>query len=126
MPSSEASDVMLDATAKSAKKAESGGEEERDNSKGRRRWTERLMASNWRKKGSSVVELECWIGMVWKSTCLTCGCWERKEAMWEDSAAETVGFAVINVTVQLRDKSMEAIRRKGVKWPIPALGKRAM
>lgn len=46
--------------------------------------------------------------------------------MCEDSAADTVGVAVINVTAQLRRRSMEAIRRKGVKWPIPALGKRAM
>lgn len=43
-----------------------------------------------------------------------------------DSARETVGLIVMRVTWQLlRRRSKVANRRKGMRWPIPALGKRA-
>ena len=50
--------VILEAKEKSEKMAE------KDDNKGWRRWTWRLMAANWRKKGSSVVELEWWEGVI--------------------------------------------------------------
>lgn len=37
-----------------------------------------------------------------------------------------MGCAVIKVMVQLREASMAARRRNGVKWPTPALGKSAI
>uniref|UniRef100_A0A3Q7FAQ9 Uncharacterized protein n=1 Tax=Solanum lycopersicum TaxID=4081 RepID=A0A3Q7FAQ9_SOLLC len=41
-------------------------------------------------------------------------------------AAETVGWAVSKVTLQLREANMAARRRNGIKCPIPALGSRAI
>lgn len=46
--------------------------------------------------------------------------------MWVDSDADTAGEEVIKVTRQFLEESMEARRRKGVRWPIPAHGNRAM
>ena len=59
---SEATCVILEAKEKSEKMAEKDGDA--DDNKGWRRWTWRLMAANWRKKGSSVVELEWWEGVI--------------------------------------------------------------
>ena len=62
MARSAATCVILEAKEKSEKMAEKDGDA--DDNKGWRRWTWRLMAANWRKKGSLVVELEWWEGVI--------------------------------------------------------------
>lgn len=108
--------------------AEGGGE--REESRGVRRYAERRMASNLRKKGSVDLAVEGSRGRRWNSSSVTrSGKAERKRVMSDDSASETVGVGWVVMRVRVRgqwvwESSNAASRRKGVRWPMPALGKR--
>lgn len=104
-------------------KAWRGGESEAR--RGERRWAERRIASNPRKKGSVELAEERSEGRRWNCTWETWGKAEKKREMNWDSASETVGWAVMRVTRQWWWTSCTASLRKGVKWPMPALGRRA-
>lgn len=85
------------------------------------------MASNWSQKGSVVLT---WVGSrgvrlrsSWVSWCE--GKAEQNRAMRFDSAVETVGLGVMSVTLQPWRRKSSAVRRHGLRWPKPALGRKA-
>ena len=113
--------ARLAATTKSEKMAETGWG--KDSRRGGRRWTEWLIALNWVMKAFSLVESGPFSVRIWNSRRLMFGWLEKKLENEADSSAQTVGCVLMRVTVQFRDSSIAASRRKGFKWPILGLGK---
>lgn len=107
--------------AKSEKMAERGGE--REERRGERRCSDWVICNQRMKKGSSIS-----VGVVGLSGNWRQWMWgwsEKKVERWWDSAADTAGAGVMRVMVQLWEERRVARRRKGARWPMPALGKRA-
>jgi len=89
---------------------------------GERRWEEFLMSWKCSKKGSSEGLSS---GRRWNCWCLI---WGKEANNWDkacDSESETVGCGMMKVTWTFWSVSEAASLRKGVRWPMPALGRRA-